>query len=375
METNTNQCIKAWADANWLFKLQEAIAKGERPTTQRRLVFVLWWKKSPSSRLPYKSFGLETTRGSKCFNEYSIKGRGCWIEKRRCLATVGIVRLEKVAQSLIKCSIFTSEASLCFTIPLIVKMDSSIIKVHVLLDSGASIRFMNKDFIDRHRLPLVTKKHPIPVEVIDGRPLVSWDVTHESTPLDVVIEKYHSIIAFNIIKSPSNQVVLGLLSSINIIQLSIGRSKDWPFTQVLLQYKNSVMENLLQFHVINNSSLIMEKYQRFKYQMLVVGARAFIRAAKKGTTFAIYATPITESVKRLEALPTRYKEYQDVFEKKNADLLSQHRLYDCAIDFQEGTQLPFGPNYNLSQNELVASENTFKLMKILPRILFDILSL
>jgi hypothetical protein len=85
-----------------------------------------------------------------------------------------------------------------------------------------------------------------------------------------------------------------------------------------------------------------------------VGARAFMQATKKRTTFAIYATPITESVKRLEALPIRYKEYQDVFEKKNEDLLPQYCLYDYAIDLQEGTQPPFGPIYNLSQNELAA---------------------
>jgi hypothetical protein len=69
---------------------------------------------------------------------------------------------------------------------------------------------MNKDFIDRHKLPLITKKHPIPLEIIDGRPLVSGDVTYKTTPLDVVIEGYHSIIAFNIIKLPSNPVILGL---------------------------------------------------------------------------------------------------------------------------------------------------------------------
>jgi hypothetical protein len=32
------------------------------------------------------------------------------------------------------------------------------------------------------------------------------------------------------------------------------------------------------------------------------------------------------------ALPTHYKEYQDVFEKKNVDLFPQQRPYDCAID-------------------------------------------
>ena len=38
--------------------------------------------------------------------------------------------------------------------------------------------------------------------------------------------------------------------------------------------------------------------------------------------------------------------------KKNADILPQHRPYDCAIELQEGAQPPFGPIYSLSQNEL-----------------------
>jgi hypothetical protein len=88
-----------------------------------------------------------------------------------------------------------------------------------------------------------------------------------------------------------------------------------------------------------------------------VEARVFMQTAKKGTTLAIYATPIAESVKGPETLLTHYKEYQDVFEKKNANLLPQHRPYDCVINLQEGTQPPFEPIYNLSQNKLVALWN------------------
>jgi hypothetical protein len=40
--------------------------------------------------------------------------------------------------------------------------------------------------------------------------LMSRDVIHETTPLDIFLKRYHSIIAFNIIKSPSNPVVLSL---------------------------------------------------------------------------------------------------------------------------------------------------------------------
>ena len=38
--------------------------------------------------------------------------------------------------------------------------------------------------------------------------------------------------------------------------------------------------------------------------------------------------------------------------KKNANILPQHQPYDCAIELQKGAQPPFGPIYNLSQNEL-----------------------
>ena len=49
----------------------------------------------------------------------------------------------------------------------------------------------------------------------------------------------------------------------------------------------------------------------------------------------------------MSALPEQYKSYQDVFEKKNAKILPQHRPYDCAVDIEDGTQVLFGPIYNM----------------------------
>jgi hypothetical protein len=85
-----------------------------------------------------------------------------------------------------------------------------------------------------------------------------------------------------------------------------------------------------------------------------VGAWAFIRATKKGIIFAIYTTLTTKLVKGPETLPIHYKEYQDVFEKKNVDMLLQHHPYDCTIDLQDSYQSLFRPIYNLSQNKLIA---------------------
>jgi hypothetical protein len=90
---------------------------------------------------------------------------------------------------------------------------------------------IDKDFTDHHKLPFITKKHPIPIKVIGGRPLISWDVTHETIPLDIVLERHRSIIAFNVIKSLLNLVVIGFswLNKYNsIIDWKIGRLAFQP---------------------------------------------------------------------------------------------------------------------------------------------------
>ena len=90
-----------------------------------------------------------------------------------------------------------------------------------------------------------------------------------------------------------------------------------------------------------------------------MGARAFIRAVKKRTTFIIYATSIAKLVKGPKALLTRYKEYQDVFEKKNVDLFPQHCMYGCVIDLQKSMQPLFGLIYNLSQKNKLAAPQEY----------------
>ena len=49
---------------------------------------------------------------------------------------------------------------------------------------------------------------------------------------------------------------------------------------------------------------------------MIVGARVFMKAAKNGAVFGIYATLVTNPVQTTSQLQTQYKKYQDVFEKK-----------------------------------------------------------
>ena len=174
----------------------------------RRLIYVLRTKGTSSPQLISKGCKPKTLQVSIHLHESGRWTHSFTSRKRRCPATLGTVQLANNAQS--TGPILSSEPSTCFTIPLRVKFDDHSIRVSALLDSEASACFIDKDFAERHKLPLVTKKWPVSVEVIDGRPLVSGDVTQETKALDIYIDKHRSTVVFNVIKSPTNLVILDL---------------------------------------------------------------------------------------------------------------------------------------------------------------------
>ena len=57
---------------------------------------------------------------------------------------------------------------------------------------------------------------------------------------------------------------------------------------------------------------------------LFIGARAFVRSSKDVKPFVIYATPTSGKRISTISIPEQYKVFQDVFQKKNADILSEH---------------------------------------------------
>jgi hypothetical protein len=240
------------------------------------------------------------------------------------------VRLDNSISQQKSGSTLSAQPASCFTIPL--SFGPQKIKVLALLDSGASACFVDEEFAKRHKIPLTLKSKPVHVEVIDGRPLLSGRVTHESEPLEVTFKDHSSFIVFNVIRTPSNPVILGL-SWLEKHNPSI----DWRLRRMTFP--------------IEHSESKPDRRSRTK-KPLFIGARAFVRSSKASAPFVIYATPISEEKTSTASIPERYKDFEDVFQKKNADMLPEHRPYDCAIDLQEGAQPPFGPIYNLSQIEL-----------------------
>jgi hypothetical protein len=223
----------------------------------------------------------------------------------------------------------SSDPTPCFTFPVHIKTLDYEFSSNALLDTRASVCFMDKDFVLKHSLELIGKAHPAPVEVIDGRPLASGNMMEETQPLEVMLGDQVSHVVFNIIQCPANPVVLGL---------------PW------FELHNPDID--LSLRRISPKS----KTKKKKYiQPLIHGARTFVRATKKNVAFTIYAIPMGTSIETgVQEIPMQYHDFKDVFKKKNANILPDHRPYDCAIELQDGAQPLFGSIYNLTQTELAA---------------------
>ena len=87
----------------------------------------------------------------------------------------------------------------CFTFPIDIQLFDHKNSIKALLDTGALACFMDKKFALQHNLTLIKKTRPIPVEVIDGRPLASGDIVEETQPLKMTLGNQVSNVIFNII--------------------------------------------------------------------------------------------------------------------------------------------------------------------------------
>jgi len=84
------------------------------------------------------------------------------------------------------------------------------VAAHALIDCGATgIAFIDKDFARHHQLPLTPLQHPRSLEVIDGRPISSGDITHVANTHLAILEHQETLPMF-VTKLGHYPVVLGI---------------------------------------------------------------------------------------------------------------------------------------------------------------------
>jgi len=65
----------------------------------------------------------------------------------------------------------------------------------------------------------------------------------------------------------------------------------------------------------------------------------------------------------VEAVPQEFRQYLRIMGKEAADALPKHRPYDCKIDLEEGSTVPWEPSYPLSEIELQTLREWLKDME------------
>ena len=76
-----------------------------------------------------------------------------------------------------------------------------------------------------------------------------------------------------------------------------------------------------------------------------------------------YVLAIKETEDPLASVPVEFRQYLGIMGKEAADVLPEHRPYDCKIDLKEGTTAPWGPIYPLSEIELQTLREWLKEME------------
>ena len=298
----------------------------------------------------------------------------------------------------------------------VLSVDNQTIATHALIDSGATgIAFIDKDFAHHHQLPLVPLKNPRSLEVIDGRPISSGDITH-STTITLSINEHQEELPMFVTKLGHYPIVLGIpwmdLHDINIRfrsrTVTFGSqycsTHCTPFPTVAHGLAPDKFPNLSDICSNTGTSILASKVaqncepavsagagdigaQTFTshpnpdkiqvdniqdipntppkpMQIAALSGRSFRRVAckQKLTVFSISLHEINSILRPKEKtkqkivledyIPKEFHDFLPLFSEVLAKNLPPHRSYDHKIPLREGFTPPFGPLYSLSKTEL-----------------------
>ncbi|KAH0615360.1 uncharacterized protein H6S33_000996, partial [Morchella sextelata] len=212
------------------------------------------------------------------------------------------------------------------------------IQTHALIDTGCSgFAFIDETFARHNNFPFLPLKSPCTVEVIDGRPISSAQITHLCY-LPLSIDSHHETIPFFVTKLGSYPLVLGIPC------LQIHDAK--------LRFKdNSILFDSEHCKCNCNSSAIPFPLEGLHQH-----------PSSTSNKLQIFNTTIEEIDQAMDEaseedwrnqVPTWYKKFHQIMDEKFANKIRPRRRYNHKIPFKEGKESPFGPLYGMSREELI----------------------
>ena len=211
--------------------------------------------------------------------------------------------------------------------------NSNVIKSHAIIVCGATgYAFIDEDFARRNNLPLHCLHTPYTLHVIDGRPSSSGSITH-ITRIRLRFREHQEDIPMFVSKLGQYPIVLRIpWLRRHDVWLHFATNKVTFSSKYCL--KHCILEPVLVHCALPEPLPIM------------------INAMQR----PLGHTVLEEHEVR-KVVPEKYHDFLPVFLDNSAQQLPPHRLHiDHEINLVPGFVPPYGPLYNMSQNELKAQK-------------------
>ncbi|KAH6585064.1 hypothetical protein BASA61_007136 [Batrachochytrium salamandrivorans] len=222
------------------------------------------------------------------------------------------------------------------------------------VDCGADDLFMDSKLASDLHIPLLKLSTPIKLRLADGDS--SSLLTHRTAPLQLHIGKHVETTSFYTL-TPSTAwrtVVLDLLES-----------KGWenPQTQpnsfpLANSSESSLTKNKLNSTVDTSSSYLSLKVPEFPQPIGLILPSTNPGTSVVDTTVTIDAMeadvyPFVETLTLSDhpVPPEILADFATVFSQSEADILPEHREFDCSIDLKPGVEPSHGKIYQLTREE------------------------
>jgi len=250
------------------------------------------------------------------------------------------------------------------------------IPTHAPIDCGATgIAFMEQDFARHHKIPLQELQEKRQVEVIDGRPKESGDITHiakvgvriqyhkEQSPMFVTTLGHYPIVLGIpwlqlhdfAVPFASNTVTFGsqfCMIHCHDAPVTVQGVTEEPPEPVHLQKEGVSKPQIHPQLPFRGSIVMLNGYSLF--WTVKNGKIKVFKASRYNINKAIEAKDLKERPVE-EVVPKQYHEFLPLFNMVLADRLPPHQPgIDLEVRLKEGETPTWGPIYSMSRAELVA---------------------
>jgi transposase InsO family protein len=237
-----------------------------------------------------------------------------------------------------------------------------------MIDSGAEGKgFIDGSWARSQNLTFKPLRTPFEIEVFDGRPAESGQITHYVRAGLRIADHHQQNMMFYVTQLANYPLVLGM-PWLKQHDPQVGfAAHTLTFNSQYCQKFCNVPDRPTKTRALHDvprkfrQGMQNETPDALKnWNILPISlnaARIYCRRGKV-RVFTLTVEQIDESLQQSPdpniELPEEIRDFGDVFSAKEADQLPPHRPEDHHIELQPGKKLPFGPLYRMSRNELLA---------------------